>query len=1037
MTQDASLPTLGADTLGAADLAARPGTVPAHVGGRYVVGELLGAGSFGVVVRATDALSGRHLAVKLLRGLDDYTVARIRREVAALRLLRIPGVAELLDDGVDGERYYIAMELVEGTPFPGRAGQTPWGELAPIAHGLLETLARIHAAGIVHRDLKPGNILVTATGRPVVLDFGLAAGPAVGRTITQDGVVLGTPAYVSPEEVLGEAVGPTADLYAVGVMLFEALAGRRPASEASARDLLLERVARDAPPLRHVAPQVPPAVAEVVDALLARDPAQRPRTAHAVIEALFGRRLEGASLTLPWLGPRAAIDQAMALLRQGRAVRVTGSGGSGRTRVLREVVAQEEARGAQVWWASPAALPFASLEPLVPPEAAWSTLSVAEVAALVDERLARLLVAGVIAADDAERLDPWSRAALARAARSGPVLTTDPTVEAREVPVPPLAAGDLRALFHGPDRLLHLREDAAQELHQRTGGSPARVAAEVGAWVRAGLAAWEGELLRVDRPALDRLASGVRLVPAWGPVPVAPTEGELLRLDSRSPTRSHHRELLEWIHVAWPQARPDLLAAAMGEPRWRVEAELEELVALGLAIRAGDGAIALTAAASQSWQRWPEGRLRQAHGAMAQTLERGSAGRIRHLVAAGRLQEIVQEAAALARSHRSAGRLGLAAAALGEGLSAARAHDDMDGEALLLDAWTRLALADGSVRALDRALYELGRARCAGPSVAALEGLLRVSLRARREVGYATLRAVDALPPFEDHELEGARQDARIRASRAGDRHLEEAALRDGEAWARQTRTPDAALRAALWRGMDHYRRGRYDEAAACQLGPARGDGDALLRVGALLNAAAALLEAGSTGEALALAAEAGQLAAALRHAVFEGRSAWLYRTALYRQGLTSTVDLELLEATRAIGAPDLLAQVCATEAAVALRVGAGGAAASLAREADAIWTGMGRRWEPLLMRSLALAADGRPSPSEALDVEAAAACPVEGFGVQVLGLLAMARGAAQPAWSDVARRLAALTAPNRRTMRLDVLSVEEALAAVGLRRPE
>ena len=1034
MSDDLSVTQAAEDTLAASARPSGP-TLPSRIAGRYDVGDVLGVGGFGVVVRATDALSSRPLALKLLRGLDAVAIGRIRREVAALRLLRIPGVVELDDDGVDGERYFLAMELVEGSPFPGRPTPVPWADLAPVARALLETLARIHAAAIVHRDLKPSNVLVTAEGRPVVLDFGLAAGPAVGRTITQDGVILGTPAYVSPEEVLGESVGPPADLYALGVMLYDALAGRLPFQGGSARELLMGRVAAAATPLRHVAPSVPPDVADVVDRLLAREPGGRPRSAHAALEALFGRKLEGTGLVLPWLGTRAPVDRALELLRDGHPARLLGPPGSGRTRCLRDAADVLESEGRTVCWVVPASRPFASLDAAVPLEPSWSPLSVAAVADRVDERLRSLLEAGVVlVADDPERLDAWSRAALARAA--GAVLSADPHGPGAELRIAPLTEQDLRPLFAGPDRLHHLREDTARELHGRTGGSPARIHEEVSAWVRAGLAAWEGPALSVGRPAIDRLASGVRLVPSWAPAqPRSPstTRGDgSLRFGEPEAARAHHRELLGWIHVAWPHTSPGVLAAAMGEPLWRVEAEVAELLAMGLAVQVEDGPIALTVAASQTWQRWPEARRRDAHAALADVLEPGTDGRLSHLMAAGELRGIVDEASVLALELRRRGRLGRAAAVLSEGLGAARAHEDAQGEERLLDAWARLALAEGTVAALDRALYEIGRAHPVGPATLRLEILLRAALNARREVGPAVLRRVDALLPFDDAELEGARQEARVRASRAGDVALEDAVLREAEAWAARAATPNAAIQAALWRGMHLYRRGRYAEAAACQLGPSQGSGDALLRLCAMLNAAAALIEDGDARGAMTLAQRARALASTLRHALFEGRAEWIRRTALYRLGLTAGVDHELVEAAQQLRASDVLAQICATEAAAALRAGASDDVVTLARRAEEIWRGMGRPWEPLLMRALVLAGQRHVDEREAHRLaEDATSCPVVGFGIQVLGLLALAKGGPVPEWRPSAARLAAALPAGRWREPLDVLSVEESLSAV------
>src|SRR5579883_739740 len=133
-----------------------------RIAGRYVLERLLGRGGQAEVWSAADRITGSRVAVKLLG--EGASPARARREIATLRLLRLPGVVRLLDEGVDDERGFVVMELVLGAPFPGVATPCTWAELGPPTLRLLETLARVHACGVVHRDLKPANVLVTADG---------------------------------------------------------------------------------------------------------------------------------------------------------------------------------------------------------------------------------------------------------------------------------------------------------------------------------------------------------------------------------------------------------------------------------------------------------------------------------------------------------------------------------------------------------------------------------------------------------------------------------------------------------------------------------------------------------------------------------------------------------------------------------------------------------------------------------------------------------------------------------------------------------
>jgi Protein kinase domain len=273
---------------------------------RYVLGASIGQGGGGEVHRAVDRLSGDHLAIKLIDTPALKDLDRTRREINALRWLRLPGVVHMRDDGVDRDRYFIAMDLVEGLPFPGRAARR-WESLAPLALDLLEVLARVHMAGVVHRDLKPGNVLVDQHGRPVLLDFGLAWGDAVvsGRNLPR---AEGTPRYVAPEQLISQPTDQRADLYSTGVMLYEALAGRAPHGEGDAWEVLRCKVDLPAPPLRSVAPQVPRDVALVIDRLLERRPEDRPATAVDVIAQLGGRPPVASAIDLPVSAPRGASD---------------------------------------------------------------------------------------------------------------------------------------------------------------------------------------------------------------------------------------------------------------------------------------------------------------------------------------------------------------------------------------------------------------------------------------------------------------------------------------------------------------------------------------------------------------------------------------------------------------------------------------------------------------------------------------------------------------------------------------------------------
>ena len=196
--------------------------------GRYRIGALLGSGGSGQVHRAVDRLTGQDVAVKLVRLRFDRGWNRLRREIAALRHARLPGIVRLRDDGPTDDGWYLAMDLAAGAAFPGRAGPMPWTELRPLVLRLLEILLPMHCAGLVHRDIKPANVLVDpATGAITVVDLGLARGTAL-RAGPAESYFEGTPAYAPPEQVIGAEVDARGDLYAVGIMAWEALLGWRP-----------------------------------------------------------------------------------------------------------------------------------------------------------------------------------------------------------------------------------------------------------------------------------------------------------------------------------------------------------------------------------------------------------------------------------------------------------------------------------------------------------------------------------------------------------------------------------------------------------------------------------------------------------------------------------------------------------------------------------------------------------------------------------------------------------------------------------------
>jgi predicted Ser/Thr protein kinase/tetratricopeptide (TPR) repeat protein len=270
-------------------LPARTGDLPGvvqRVDGRYALGELLGSGGFGAVYAAHDSVGDRTVAVKLLGMRTDRELQRFRYETTSLRMLQVPGVVRLLDEGIFEGEAFIVMEKVEGKEFPGVSTPTSWELVAQPTIALLEALARVHALGVVHRDLKPSNVLIDHEGHITILDFGVST---LRGVTPNEGEVVGTPTYLSPEQAAGQPVDARSDIYSVGVMLFEALSGAVPHGGSTSREVLRAKVERRAPSLHSLAPEIPQDVAQLVDWLLEQHPSDRPQTVGEVLDALLGR----------------------------------------------------------------------------------------------------------------------------------------------------------------------------------------------------------------------------------------------------------------------------------------------------------------------------------------------------------------------------------------------------------------------------------------------------------------------------------------------------------------------------------------------------------------------------------------------------------------------------------------------------------------------------------------------------------------------------------------------------------------------------
>ena len=247
--------------------------------GRYRVLGRLGVGGMATVYLAEDSSLGRKVALKVMAeryAEDGEFVERFRREAQAAARLNHPNIIAVYDRGEADGRPYIAMEYLQGRTLKQviqAEGPLPPERAIAIAMQVLAGLRYAHEHGVVHRDVKPHNVLVGDDGRIKVTDFGIAH--AGDPQMTEVGSIVGTAQYLSPEQARGRAVGPQTDLYSLGVVLYEMLAGRVPFEGDSSVAIAMQHVSDQPPPLRALAPDVPESLALVVAHAMLKDPAQR------------------------------------------------------------------------------------------------------------------------------------------------------------------------------------------------------------------------------------------------------------------------------------------------------------------------------------------------------------------------------------------------------------------------------------------------------------------------------------------------------------------------------------------------------------------------------------------------------------------------------------------------------------------------------------------------------------------------------------------------------------------------------------------
>ncbi|MDL2718058.1 MAG: protein kinase [Acidobacteriota bacterium] len=299
-----------------------PSTLPEgfEIGHRYRVVKILGRGGMGAVYRCHDLELDRDVALKLIRpeiAEDPATLERFRREIQLSSRITHRNVLRVYDLGeVEGIRF-LTMQFVDGDDLASlikREGRLPTPRVLAIFGEICKGLSAAHEQGVVHRDLKPQNIMLDSAGTAYVTDFGLAKS-LVGTGMTEMGAILGTPFYMSPEQVKGEAAGPRSDIYSLGVILYEMVTGVVPFTGDSPFAVMMARLSQKPKPATELNPDVPAFLQKIMERCMATDPAARYPSADAILADLatgtFSTSVlyatQGWKRLLPWAGAAAAV----------------------------------------------------------------------------------------------------------------------------------------------------------------------------------------------------------------------------------------------------------------------------------------------------------------------------------------------------------------------------------------------------------------------------------------------------------------------------------------------------------------------------------------------------------------------------------------------------------------------------------------------------------------------------------------------------------------------------------------------------------
>lgn len=293
----------------------QPSWIGQTIGRRYKIESLLGQGGMSAVYKATDPNLRRAVAVKLIHphlATTPEFVSRFEEEAAAVAQLRHPNIIQVYDFSHDDNLYYMVLEFLPGESLEqrlrrlnGERQRMPLNEVIGTAVKICNAVGYAHSRGMIHRDLKPANVMIMPPGEPILMDFGIVK-MLGGDTQTATGGIIGTVAYMAPEQIRGERTDHRTDIYALGVMLFEMISGQRPFQGDSAPATMMMHLTQPVPDIRSLSPSTPTGLVRIVEKALAKSPAERFQTAAEMAAAL--------QAVSPSAGPvvsemRTAVDQ--------------------------------------------------------------------------------------------------------------------------------------------------------------------------------------------------------------------------------------------------------------------------------------------------------------------------------------------------------------------------------------------------------------------------------------------------------------------------------------------------------------------------------------------------------------------------------------------------------------------------------------------------------------------------------------------------------------------------------------------------------